>query len=128
MKNLKVFLLLIFLVGIGVGGYMLFGNYSDGFRAGTMIKFSKKGFVAKTYEGQLNLGMVINESGNAGTPATASNIWNFSVDSGEEEVVQTLEDALLSGKRVKVHYKEKFFTLFFRGDTKYFVYKAEVLK
>src|SRR4051812_35157007 len=115
-KILVGILILISLVGV----YYLTGNYSDGYRAGTVIKISKKGYVFTTYEGQLNLGMMLNEGG-----PSVSNIWEFSVSGSEKEVIDVLEQATLSGERVQLHYKEKYAKLPWRGDTKYFVYKVQ---
>ncbi len=128
MKKFKIILTLIVLSAIGILALLVMGNYSDGFRAGTMVKLSKKGYVLKTYEGQLNLGMVLSENQPGVTGAAVSNIWEFSVHSKDKEVVETLEKAILEGERVKLHYEEKFFHYFWMGDTKYFVYKVEVLK
>jgi len=54
----KIFLGLgiLFLIGIAVSSFLVFGTYSNGYRAGNVVKLSKKGFVIKTYEGQLNVG------------------------------------------------------------------------
>jgi len=112
-------------IGIGlivllIGIYYLFGNYSTGTRAGTIVKLSRRGVVFKTLEGQLNLGGFTQDSG---SPATS--LWDFTVDTDNTEVVQALEEANLNGHRVKLHYKEKFYRLPWRGDTKYFVIKVE---
>jgi hypothetical protein len=32
-------------------------TYSEGNRAGVVVKFSKKGYLLKTYEGELNMGV-----------------------------------------------------------------------
>ncbi|MFL5730894.1 MAG: hypothetical protein ACJ75J_15505 [Cytophagaceae bacterium] len=127
---MKKFLLIIFVVILlllGVGSYFFFGNYSEGYRAGTMIKFSKKGTIIKTYEGQLNLGMVLNDTPQH-SPTEVNNLWSFSVNDDQEKTIAIINDALLSGKRVKLHYKEKFYQFFWRGDTKYFVDEAEIVK
>lgn len=124
----KLIIFIIVAVTLFIVGYFLFGNYSDGVRAGTMIKFSKKGYIFKTYEGQLNLGMILNEPNQNSSPTAVASVWDFSVKANKEEVVNVLQEALLTGKRVKLYYHEKFFHLFFRGDTKYFIYKAELLK
>jgi len=124
MAKLKIILLGLFLIILGVGAYFLFGNYSDGYRAGTMIKFSKKGVLFKTYEGELNLGMVLNDQQPS---VSVSNIWKFSVKGSKDELNSKLQDALLNGKRVKVHYDEKFFQFDWRGDTKYIVDEVEIL-
>jgi hemerythrin superfamily protein len=123
MKNILTLILFLILVG---GCYVLFGNFSEGARAGTMIKFSKKGILIKTYEGELNLGMILNSDN--GQQTSVANIWNFSVHAKDKAVINTLQEALLSGKRVKVKYHEKFVRIFIRGDTKYFVYEVEIIK
>ena len=96
-------------------------TYSEGNRAGRLIKFSSKGFIFKTNEGELNLGGVTN--------ATNGNImmnymWDFSV------VDKAVADSLskLEGKDIRVHYKEKLTKLPWRGDTKFIVDNVEVIK
>jgi hypothetical protein len=103
-----------------IGAYFIFGSYSEGSRAGTIVKLSRRGVLVKTYEGQLNLGGF---SGETGSPA--SSLWEFSVSNGKKEVIQQLEEASLNGKRVKLYYKEKFFQWTLLGDTRYFIYKVE---
>ena len=125
MRKARNIFIILFLIIIGVLIYLMFGNYSDGYRAGTMVKFSNKGYVFKTYEGQINLGMIMNDN-NPGTTSVSS-IWEFSVPAGNEQVVDLIQQALLTGKRIKLHYNEKFYVLPWRGDTKYFVDQAEII-
>jgi hypothetical protein len=120
MKTVKIIFISLVVLILLVGGYYIFGSYSEGSRAGTIVKLSRRGVLIKTYEGQLNLGGI---SGETGSPA--SSLWDFSVSSGQDDVIRQLEEASLNGKRVKLYYKEKFFQLSWRGDTKYFVYKVE---
>jgi hypothetical protein len=115
-----VILIGILALGLTFLGFYLFGNYSKGSRAGTVVKMSERGVMFKTWEGQLNLGGL---SGETGSPA--SSLWDFSVDGSEKEVLKALEAASLSGGRLKLHYKEKFVQFDFRGDTKYFIYQVE---
>jgi hypothetical protein len=122
MRKAKLILFLVVVVLLGVAAFYLFGSYSEGFRAGTVIKLSRKGMAMKTYEGQLNLGMVLSDQPGG---ATVSNIWDFSVPGSRKETIERLEKAMLNGQRVKLHYKEKFVTLPWRGDTKYMVYDVE---
>ena len=68
-------------------------SYSEGERAGILQKFSRKGWVCKTYEGELAMSIV---------PGVTPTIWEFSVR--DDEVVPALSAAL--GKRVVLHYKE----------------------
>lgn len=123
MKILKIISGVVLLLIVGFFSIMLFGHYSEGERAGTVSKMSKKGFVFKTYEGQLNLGGL---SGETGSPA--STLWSFSVSGSETGVVQSLDSALLNGKRVKIHYVEKYYTFPWQGETSYFIDKVEHIK
>jgi hypothetical protein len=119
----KIFL---WILGLSISGiilvimFSLFANYSAGKRAGEIIKISKKGYVFKTYEGQLNTGGF----GEVGGDITSS-IWHFSVKRDNNEVLEALDSAIDYGYRVKLYYDEKYVKIFFLGDTKYFVTKVE---
>jgi hypothetical protein len=67
--------------------------YSDGERAGILQKFSRKGWLCKTYEGELAMSIV---------PGVTPTIWEFTVR--DEAVVPHLNAAL--GRRVVLHYTE----------------------
>lgn len=95
-------------------------NYSDGKRAGVLVKFSRKGFVMKTYEGDLNLGGVNPMPGNT----IANNIWKFSVN--DKKVAQQLME--LEGQKVKLHYKQKLKIMPWQGDTPYLVDAVSVIE
>jgi hypothetical protein len=113
--------IVLWIIGLTITGivlvilFALFGNYSSGERAGQVIKMSKKGYVFKTHEGQLNTGEI------------QQGIWNFSVKKSEPELLEKLRTAMNKGNRVTLHYDEKYVQIFFLGDTKYFVTKVEVL-
>lgn len=127
METFKRFLKKLFagllLLGVLVLLFLYYANYSDGTRAGIPMKMSKKGVLFKTYEGQLNVGGISN------TPDGAiPTVWDFSVRNSEDSVLYKLNAAVDEGKRVKLYYKEKYRKLFWIGDTKYFVYKVDILK
>ncbi len=112
----------VFLV---VGGYTFYNYgvvYSDGYRDGTLIKFSRKGYVFKTYEGELNQGGITNP-----VPGTAmtNQIWHFSV---KEKAVADKLNKLPAGSLVKLHYKEYNNNFFWEGDTNYLVDEVEEVK
>ncbi|MEM9991973.1 MAG: hypothetical protein AAF738_09420, partial [Bacteroidota bacterium] len=109
----------LLLVGIGGGTYFVFGNYSKGYRTGTVMKLSKKGAIFKTWEGQLNVGGLQDADGDG----MSTTVWDFSVR--DERVIGDIEAAVDHGKRVKLRYNEKFYKLDYFGDTKYFVYAVE---
>lgn len=119
----KKILLYLTLIGIIVltGLYFYFNyTYSEGSRAGMLMKFSKKGYVFKTYEGELNLGGINPLPGNT----IANNVWKFSVK--DESVAKLLESK--EGKMLRLHYKEQVKNLPWQGDTKFFVDGVDEVK
>jgi hypothetical protein len=104
-------LIVIFLIVFFYWKY--FYTYSDGYRAGLLQKFSRKGTIFKTYEGELVLSSV---SGN-NSAVIASEKFYFSVRS--DSLAASLDT--LQGRSVIVHYHQKNAPLFWRGDSPYLV-------
>ena len=73
--------------------FMLWWSYSEGERAGVLQKFSKRGWICKTYEGELAMYVV---------GGIAPQIWNFSVR--DETTAAELTKAV--GRQVRLHYTE----------------------
>jgi len=117
-----IFLVVFLLIVGGVLYYITFGYYSDGTRVGSLVKLSRKGYVFKTYEGQLMVGGMSD-----GTGTFNSTTWDFSVDDDNRSVVEALEYSQKTGQRESLHYEEKFFQLPWNGDTKYFVIAVELI-
>ena len=67
--------------------------YSEGERAGILQKFSKKGWICKTYEGELALYIV---------GGVAPQIWYFSTR--DEDLARELSQAV--GQQIRLHYSE----------------------
>jgi len=111
-----VFIFLVVLVGFIFWKYYF--TYSDGERFGLLQKFSRKGNVFKTYEGELILSSV---RGNANV-AIASEKFYFSV--GNKNVADQL--MRLQGRNVTVHYEQKNGTLPWRGESEYIVDSVRV--
>ena len=87
-------------------------------RTGVVTKISKKGFVCKTYEGQLNLGSIAGSSDDfSGVSATRS--WEFTVY--DESLVPKIEAAADSRKPVTLEYKQYISTSYCSSDTGYLV-------
>lgn len=119
MRGLLYFLLFLLIV-FGVL-YVLTGwSYSDGERAGTVSKFSRRGFVFKTYEGVLNVGGFSGETGSL-TPQ----FFDFSVK--DDAVSAKITEAVKTGQRVTLHYEEKIFRLPWNGETKYYITSVEIV-
>jgi len=102
--------------------FFYYANYSSGYRAGVTTKISKKGVLFKTREGTLNVGGLTNT--NDGTIPTT---WNFTVKKNDTAVLAKIDSAIQNSHRVKLLYNEKYVKLFWRGDTKYFVYDVEII-
>ncbi len=110
----KLFLTLLFFVGSAYLLIVFNWSYSYGDRAGYLQKFSTKGWVCKTHEGELAMTTV---------PGVAPVLWNFSV--WEDAVAQKLSNTM--GKRVVLHYKEfRYLPTTCFGETTYFVDRVEV--
>ncbi|MBP0903291.1 6-phosphogluconate dehydrogenase [Mariniflexile gromovii] len=92
--------------------FLYFVSYSNGVRAGELIKFSHKGVMFKTWEGEISQGVSESQS------------FIFSVEDKEKQVIEDLNN--FQGKMVKLYYFERYKTLFWLGDTKYFITKVEV--
>ena len=101
----------IFLILIGYFCFLYYAHYSEGIRAGELVKFSKKGMFIKTWEGQISQGV------------SESLQFEFSVEDNQDQVKHDLMN--LQGKYLKLHYFERYKTLFWLGDSKYFVTKVE---
>jgi hypothetical protein len=123
MRTLALILLIFMLCIVGIGSFFVFGSYSEGFRAGRLMKLSKKGYIFKTYEGQLDIGGL---QSNATKVGGASTVWEFSVK--DDKVIEDMNKAVDDNAEVKLYYEEKYYTFWFWGDTKYFVTKVEETK
>jgi hypothetical protein len=95
--------------------FVLHWDYSNGYRSGTLQKFSQKGWLCKTYEGELWQSVVTN---------VAPTIWDFTVR--DRRVVQALDT--LVGKPVRLHYTEhRGIPSSCFGDTRYYVDSVTVV-
>jgi hypothetical protein len=104
----------ILLVVLGAAGWVLFifnWSYSDGDRAGYLQKFSRKGWLCKTYEGELAMTTV---------PGVAPVLWTFSVQMWDDPLARQINGLL--GRKVVLHYRElRYLPSTCFGDTPYFV-------
>ena len=115
----KLFWSILGLLVLAVVVFFLWGNYtySEGTRAGDLIKISRKGYVFKTHEGQLKLGGIDLHNEDEGL----SDTWSFSVQ--DQAIVNQLEK--LQGKKVVLRYCENNYAMPWQGDTDYFIVAVE---
>jgi hypothetical protein len=99
--------------------------YSEGFRNGEIQKFSVKGLLVKSWEGELALagGRI------SGTSAGVSggNVFRFSVT--DPVVADVLQQAAETGQRVSLKYCQDIVNVnFLTQNSKYTVVKATIIK
>ena len=110
-RMLTIILSIATLVLIIYFTFLYTATYSQGLRSGELIKFSNKGVVFKTWEGELSQGI------------SGAQIFQFSVLDSDKKVIDDLQ--LLSGQYVKLTYIERYKTFSWWGDSKYFIKKVE---
>ena len=101
----------ILLLFIAWFAFIYFVPYSEGTRSGELIKFSKKGVISKTWEGEISQGI------------SGAQIFQFSVLDNNQEAIEALQEN--EGNYVRLKYVERYATFFFWGDTKYFIAEVE---
>lgn len=113
-KKLMKWTLYILLIALVIMVYFrYFYTYSEGYRAGLLQKFSSKGVIFKTYEGEMILSSV---SSNRDVPL-ASEKFLFTLTN--KDLARQFDT--IQGDMVIVHYTEKMGRLFWRGDSRYLV-------
>ena len=120
----KKILWAIGLILVVVTVYFYFGNYSEGTQAGVIMKIQKKGVVFKTWEGRLDMGTV----GKSDKESLGSKIFEFSIDGNNQQLLQELTDAQLSGARVNLEFVQKYYKFSWNGETKFFAKGVKYLQ
>ena len=110
-KFILYFILALAVMVTAYFSFVYYASYSEGVRSGQLIKFSHKGVIFKTWEGEISQGI------------SGSQIFSFSVLDKDEKVIANLKD--LEGQYVKLTYKERYRTFFWWGDSKYFVTEVQ---
>ncbi len=121
MKKIIAIVVLVLILALALFVFVSGWTYSDGSRAGYLIKISKKGVLFKTYEGELNLGGL---SDGETTAIINQNIWKFS--SLDEDVYKELQK--YEGQRISVNYRQVYRNFPWQGETDYFVTGVELLE
>ena len=111
-KILRLLVLVLLALALLLAGWVwltLHWSYSDGERAGYVQKLSRKGWLCKTWEGEIAMVTM---------PGAIPEKFEFSVR--DEAVAQKINQ--LAGKRVVLDYKQyKFIPSSCFGDTEYFI-------
>ncbi len=121
MKLIKRILLLAIIIGLAVLSFAYWGTYEKGVMAGKVLRVTEKGVIFKTYEGKISL----DSFGALKGVSPVAETFDFSIESGQTEVIHQLTDVALSGERVNLTFVKRYMRFPWRGDTKYFVTKVE---
>jgi hypothetical protein len=114
LKVLAVIVLVVALVFAGISWVSLHWVYGDGERAGYVQKFSRKGWLCKTWEGQMAMVTM---------PGTLAEKFDFTVK--DDAVANELNANI--GKRLALHYEQhKWIPNSCFGETEYFVTSVKV--
>ena len=108
--------ILTIVIILALGGFIYWKYYfvySEGNRSGILQKFSYKGTIFKTYEGEL----ILSSIRSTGNITLASEKFFFSVKN--KDVAKKMEN--MQGHFVTLHYKMKNGTLPWQGDSPYIV-------
>lgn len=109
----KILVYGILAIVLAVSAYiavLYYATFSEGIRTGELIKFSHKGYVFKTWEGELSQGL------------SGSQKFAFSVMDNQPEVIEQMKQN--QGKFVKIEYIERYGTFSWWGETNYYITKV----
>ena len=115
-RSAFLFALAVLVIAAGYVLVIMFWNYSSGERAGWVQKFSSKGWLCKTWEGEMAM---------VSMPGTTSEKFLFTV--WDDDVAAQINKVM--GKRVSLHYEEKVGipTSCF-GETRYYVTQVKAVE
>ncbi|AIG30740.1 6-phosphogluconate dehydrogenase [Flavobacterium psychrophilum] len=106
-KSLFIIITTLVLVIMGYFTFLYYATYSEGVRSGELIKFSHKGMIFKTWEGEISQGI------------SGAQIFSFSIMDSEKKVISDFKE--MEGQYVKITYIERYKTFPWWGDSKYFI-------
>lgn len=107
-KTIFLALLFILLFASGYIYWFYYNSFSDGTREGVLYKFSRKGNIFKTYEGE------IIQPGLRSVQGGSINTNNFLFSVADLKIADSLDKVI--GKSVKIHYIQYRKSLPWRGE------------
>lgn len=127
-KTVLVVLSFVFLAGCS--------NYSAGERVGIITKFSYKGSIFKTWEGELLQGGLKTKMNSDGQTSSVANIFEFSIDPEQKKkqnnkmLIDSIQYAMETGMIVRLMYTQEFATDwdYSRGSTGYYITDIKIIR
>lgn len=107
-KIIIIAVLVLLIAGFSYVYFTYYWSFADGVKGGSLKEIKHKGYVFKTYEGELNLGKFVSASEEA---------WEFSV--ADERIADSLSKC--AGRTVSLHYIEYKKPIMWRGMQRYIV-------
>jgi prepilin-type N-terminal cleavage/methylation domain-containing protein len=104
---------------VGLGGGC---SVSDGNRVGLVTKFSHKGILNKSWEGELVMGGARTKSDGNGNTSVVANVWQFSVLDGT--LAAKIDKLQETGHRAKLVYHQTLMRNPYNRDTAYIIVEA----
>jgi hypothetical protein len=115
-RNFKIMILEFLILFAIIAAFSFYNKYfytvGHGQTSGILLKFSHKGKLIKTYEGEL-----ITRANGLQNVSMSPEIFRFSVSAGG--LVNQLDT--IQGKMILVHYQQKSIRLFWNGKSEYLV-------
>lgn len=97
--------------------------YSEGERTGVVQKFSSKGLVWKTWEGEMRMGGMVTDANGS----MVADVFHFSVEKDKTDIVQKVTKAMSSSRRVSLTYQQMVMNGSWTAKTQYLVYDVKFL-
>lgn len=116
-KRIAIFCLsviILFIIYVLICGM----TYSKDSRTGIVVKLSQKGYLFKTYEGEMNLDEMTADE----VTLLPTKVWNFSIQKNDTAVFNAISRS--QGQQVHLFYDQVLKSFFWQGETKYFVTKV----
>jgi prepilin-type N-terminal cleavage/methylation domain-containing protein len=126
MIELLVCVAVLVLIILGIGGCVSSCVRSEGDLKGSLAKFSNKGLMFKTWEGEIVKGG-LKQTMSGGMQA---NTWEFSIrkdNPNRDEIIKQLQEAFDSDAIVHLKYKQRLWTWDWQGDTDYDIVYVKLL-
>ncbi len=120
-KIVKRMVWTVAIIGIIIFSYLYWGTYERGSMAGKILRISEKGMIFKTMEGKINL----ETFGALKGVSPIAESFDFSIEKDQQELLNQLQEAALTGERVNLHFVKRYMAFPWRGDTKYFAISVE---
>lgn len=120
-KVVRFIVITLVVVGVITFAFLYWGVYDEGYITGRVIRVSTKGVVFKTIEGKIN----IETFGALKGASPIAESYDFSVEKGDDQLLNQLQESALKGELVNLHFKKRYVAFPWRGDTKVFATKIE---